>query len=153
MLRITVKAGANRDNVAARAEGELKEENGNPTRLTSQDFGRALQLEEWRAIDEIGQLSAIEFRKLNFDRVRQFVEEEKLGRDVADRLLSIAESEWNRLSNEAVAKDGILPPHRADWTGRCRRFAKVLTEKAKELLTADQVKKLDQALNFRIGLS
>jgi hypothetical protein len=96
-------------------------------------------------------LSAIEFRKLNLDRVKAFTEQEKLGKDVADKLLKFAEAEWDRLAKEAEAKEGNLPPHKADWSGRCGEFAKMVVEQAKGLLAPDQLDRLHQALTCRFG--
>jgi hypothetical protein len=146
-----VKAGASREIVAEAVQKDLAANKGNATRLTAEKLRKALKDEEWRGIDRIGQLSAIEFRKLNLDRVKAFTEQEKLGKGVADKLLKLAETEWDRLAKEAEAKGGDLPPHKADWRGRCEEFAKVVVEQAKELLAADQLDRLRQALTCWFG--
>jgi hypothetical protein len=150
LIRISVKAGASREKVAAAVQNDLTASKGNPTRLMGEELRKTLQDEEWRGIDEIGQLSAIEFCKLNLDRVRAFADDEKLGKDVADKLLKLAETEWDRLAKEAEGKDRNLPPHKADWRGRCEQFAKAVGEQAKELLTAEQLERFRQALTFRV---
>lgn len=124
LIRISVNATASKEKVAEAVEKELAADNGNPTRLVAEKLTKALKEEEWRGIDRIGQLSAIEFRKLNLDRVKAFSEQEKLGKDVADRLLKLAEEEWDRLKKTAEAKEGNQPPYRTDWKGRCDQFAK-----------------------------
>lgn len=149
LIRISVKAGASRETVEAAVQKDLTAGKGNPTRLVGEELRKALQDEEWRGIDQIGQLSAIEFRKLNLDRVKAFVEEEKLGKDVADKLLKLAETEWDRLAKAAETKEGSQPPHEADWKGRCEQFGKAVAEQAKELLAAEQLERLRQALTCR----
>jgi hypothetical protein len=151
LVRISVKAGANCEKVAEAVRKDLAASKGNPARLTAEKLTKALKEEEWRGLDRIGQLSAIEFRKLNLDRLKAFTEEEKLGKDVAGKLLKLAEAEWDRLAKEAQAKDGNLPPHKANWRGRCEKFAKVVIEQAKPLLTTDQLARLREALPCRFG--
>ncbi|MBX9584979.1 MAG: hypothetical protein K2X87_32135 [Gemmataceae bacterium] len=151
MFRITVKAGAEREKVAEAVQKDLAADNRNPTRITGDGLAKALKDEEWRDITRIGQLSAAEFRKLNLDRVRAFAEGEKLDKDVADKLLKLAETEWDRLVKEADTKGGVRPPHRTDWRGRCGEFAKVLVEKSKGLLTEDQRDRLGKSLTNLSG--
>ncbi len=149
MIRITAKAGSDREKVAEAVQKDLAADKRNPTRITGDGLAKALKDEEWRGIDKIGQLSATEFRKLNLDRVRAFTVEEKLDKDVADKLLKLAETEWDRLMTEADTKEGNQPPHRTDWRGRCGEFAKVLVEKSKGLLTEDQHDRLGKSLTSR----
>lgn len=151
MIRITVKAGADREKVAEAVRKDLAAGKGNPTRLTGDGLAKALKDEGWRDITRIGQLSATEFRKLNLDRVRAFAEAEKLDKDVADKLLKLAETEWDRLVKEADTKEGVQPPHRTDWRGRCGEFAKVLVEKSKGLLTEEQRDRLGKSLTNLTG--
>lgn len=149
-IRITVKAGADREKVAEAVQKDLAAGKGNPARVTGDGLAKALK-EEWRDITRIGQLSAAEFRKLNLDRVKEFADEEKLDKDVADMLLKLAEAEWDRLVKEADTKEAVQPPHRTDWRGRCGEFAKVLTEKSKGLLTEGQRDRLGKSLTNLSG--
>jgi hypothetical protein len=149
MLRITAKAGADREKVAEVVQKDLTADKRTPTRTTGDGLTKALKDEEWRGIDRIGQLSATEFRKLNLDRVKAFTDEEKLNKDGADKLLKLAEEEWDRLAKGVDAKEGGKPPHKADWKGRCGEFTKVLVEKSKGLLTEDQRDRLEKGLTSR----
>ena len=151
MIRITVKAWADKEKVAEAVQKDLAAGKGNPARVTGDGLAKALKDEEWRDITRIGQLSATEFRKLNLDLVRAFAEAEKSDKDMADTLLKLAETEWDRLVKAADAKDGVQPPHRTDWPGRCREFAKVLVEKSKGLLTEDQHDRLGKSLTNLSG--
>lgn len=149
MICITVKGGADREKVAEAVQKDLAADKRNPTRITGDGLTKALKDEEWRDIARIGQLSATEFRKLNLDRVKAFAEAEKLDKDVADKLLKLAETEWDRHVKEADTKDGVQPPHRTDWRGQCGAFAKVLVEKSKGLLTEEQRDRLGKSLTSR----
>ena len=100
-------------------------------------------------LGRVGELSAIEFRKLALDRVQQFAEKEKLGLDLSKQLVKLAEREWDRLGKDADAK---LPPHRADWSGRCKKFAEVFIEKAKGMLTGPQHDRLKAACECELGI-
>lgn len=132
-------------------QNDLTTDKRNPARLMAEKLTKALQEEKWRGIDRIGQLSAIEFCKLNLDRVKAFAEEEKLSKDVADKLLKLAEQEWDRAVKAAETKEKNTPPHKTDWKGRCDQFAKVVVEQAKDLLTAEQLDRLRQSLACRFG--
>lgn len=152
MIRITVRGGADREKAAVAVQKDLAADERNPTRLTGDGLTKALKDEEWRDIARIGQLSATEFRKLNLDRVRAFTAEEKLDKDGADKRVKLAETEWDRLTKAAEAREGNLPPHKADWTGRCEEFAKVLIEQSKGRLTADQSDRLREGLKNCVRL-
>lgn len=152
MIRITVKSGADREKVMEAVQKDLTADKRNLTRIVGDGLMKALKDEEWRDITRIGQLSATEFRKLNLDRVKDFTDEEKLDKDVADKLLRMAETVWDRLAKAAEVKDGNLPPHKADWTSRCEEFAKVLIEQSKGLLTADQSDRLREGLKNCVRL-
>ena len=149
MIRIVLKSGADREKAVKAVRKDLTTDKRDPTRIADDVLPKALKSEEWRGIDRIGQLTAAEFRKLNIDRVKVFADEEKLDKDVADKLVKSAENEWDRLVLSADGKDGNRPPHRTDWTGRCDQFAGMVVEQVKELLAAEQLDRLRQALACR----
>jgi hypothetical protein len=146
LIRISVAAAANREGIADEVRKELSADDREPTRLQGDRLTEALRKEEWRGIGQIGELSAIEFRTLALARVRAFAEGEGLAEGVADKLLRLAEAEWDRLARSAEAKGTAQPPHKTDWVGRCSQFALAFFEQAKELLTADQLERLKQRL-------
>jgi hypothetical protein len=152
MIRITVKAGADREQVAGAVQKDLAADKRNPTRIASDGLTKALKEEEWRDVTWIGQLSAFEFRKLNLDRVKEFANEEKLDKAVAAKLQKLAETEWDRLAKDADTREDNPPPHKADWKGRCGEFVKVVTEQSKGLLTAEQRDRLREGLKNCVRL-
>ncbi len=142
MIRVSVSAAADREKLAAEARTVLSAGSKKPTRLDGEEFTKALRGEKWRDLGRIGELSAIEFRKLALDRVRKFAEEEKLGSDLTEKLVTLAGEEWDRL---ATGVDPKLPPHRADWSGRCKKFGGEFSGKAKGMLTGPQYERLKAA--------
>src|SRR5262249_20159053 len=116
----------------------LAEDNREPVRLEGAALKAALDREGWRTIDQVGELTAIEFRKLALDRVKGFTRAEKIADENAGKLLKVAEAQWERLAQEAGRKEPKRPPHKIDWKRRCREFAAAFTEEAGGLLTDDQ---------------
>jgi hypothetical protein len=139
LIRVSLAETAKTDRVAEEALGVLAEGKAAPTRLTGDDLEQALAREDWREADE---LSAIEFRTLVVRKVRAFAQAEELNKETADKLVKIAEQEWDRQATTAAK------PRRAggtDWRARCVKFASAFLDRAKALLTARQVERLEQA--------
>jgi hypothetical protein len=144
MLRITLRAGMDREKVAAVVQERLAAEDRYPIRLDAGDLDTALAKEHWRTKEQIGELTAIEFRKLALDRIKDFANREKIGGETAPRLIEIAEAQWDRLARQAEIKEPKLLPHKIDWKRRCREFATAFTWEATGLLTPDQRKRFEQ---------
>jgi hypothetical protein len=144
MLRITVRAGTDREKVAAVVQDRLAVENHNVVSLVGGELDTALAREYWRTKEQIGELTAIEFRKLALDRIKDFAKREKIGGEAGARLMEIAEAQWDRLARQAEIQEPKLLPHRIDWKRRCREFATAFTQEATGLLTPDQRKRFEQ---------
>jgi hypothetical protein len=144
MLRITVKIAADREKVAAVVQDCLALENRNPVRLDAGDLDSVLAKEHWRTKEQIGELTAIEFRKLALDRIKDFAEREKVVGETKARLLQIAEAQWDRLARQAEITEPKQLPHKIDWKQRCREFATAFTQEATGLLTPEQRKRFEQ---------
>jgi hypothetical protein len=142
LLHISVKPDANREQVANAVKADLTTDKRNPSRLAADELRKALSSEVWRGVHEIGQLSAIEFRKLNLDYVKAFAEAEKLRVEVSDKLIKLAEREWDRLAKEASAKEADLLPHQINWRNRSQQFADAVAERSTEWLSPDQRQRL-----------
>lgn len=149
LIRVSIKTGTSRERVAGAVERELLALKGTPTRLTATESTKALQDEIWRGIDRIGELTAIEYRTISLDRVRAFVEQEKLDAEASDKLQRLAENQWDRLARSAPTKRGDGHPQKTDWQDRCAQFTKAMMEETTELLSADQRDRLRQELNIR----
>jgi hypothetical protein len=138
MLRISVRTGTDREKIAEIVHNRLAGDNREPVRLKDDEGKAALEKERWRTKEQIGELTAIEFRKLTLDRVNDFTQSEKIAEETASQLLKIAEAQWDRLAQQAEIKEPKQLPHKIDWKRRCREFAVAFAEKAKGLLSADQ---------------
>jgi hypothetical protein len=156
LLRISVAPSADRDKVAAAVREDLAKDNRKPVLLMGDDFKQALAKEKWGSP---GELSAIEFRTLALHRVETFAQTEKLDKDTTNKLLKLAARQWDRLAQgedcykqpaqgEDCCKQQQQP---ADWLTRFNSFAAALAEPAKELLSAEQAKRLQEALSKRPG--
>ncbi len=143
MIRVTVAAAADREKVAEGVRKILTGEDRKAVPLAGIELKRALEREEWRGKDRIGELSAIEFRTLALHRVKTFAKAEKLGQEATDKLVTIAEQQWERISTEA-RNEGATQPE--EWANRCRKSLPVLLERVKDVLTAEQVERFKQTL-------
>jgi hypothetical protein len=146
MIRISAAPETDRDKVAEGVRKVLNEEDRKAVRLAGDELKRAVEQEEWRGAGRIGELSAIEFHTLALHRVKTFAKAEKLDKKTADKLVEIAEQHWERVSKEAKA-DGATRPE--DWGKRIRASLSVFLERAKGVLTAEQVERFEQTLTGR----
>ena len=150
MFRVSVFPTADREKVAAGLLSALSDRTRKPVRLTGDEFGRALDQEEWRAVERVGELSAIEFRTLGLRRVATFAEEEKLDQESAAKLTRLAREEWDRLAKGSTAEES-QDPGKTDWSARCAQFARAVGQRAESVLTTEQVDRLMQALSTPPG--
>ncbi len=141
MIRISMTCETDRDKVAEAVRRVLTEENRKVVLLAGDELKHALDREEWREAGRIGELSAIEFHTLALHWVKTFAKAEKLDKKTADELVEIAEQQWERISKEAKA-DGATQPE--DWGKRVRASLPAFLERAKRVLTAEQVERLQR---------
>jgi hypothetical protein len=146
MIRIVVTAAANRKEVSEEVKKDLSAGNRKLAWLAGDELRAALEKEEWRNVKQIGQLSAIEFRTIALGWVKAFAEAEKLGDGVANELLKLTRTEWDRLAELADSEEGRQPPHRTDWRGRCKQNTTAVCQQADELLSASQRERLELLL-------
>jgi hypothetical protein len=139
MLRVSLAPSADRDKVAEAIRGIMTRENRKPVFLAGNELEQALVKEEWGSP---GELSAIEFRTLALRRVKTFAEAEKFDKEATDRLVKIAEQLGDRIVKATAA--GVKQP--ADWRAGYGQFATAVADLARELLSAEQVERLKEAL-------
>ena len=144
MVRISVAAAADRDQIAKQVLKVLADGARSPVRLTGADLAQALKQEEWRRSDRVGELSLIEYRTLGLRRVRTFAQTEKLSKETTEKLLRIAEEEWGSARKQRGAPQD---PREVDWPGRFRQEIKAVVDRAKSVLTSEQVDRLRESLN------
>jgi hypothetical protein len=146
LIRVSVTTATDRDKVAEAVRKVLTEENRKAVRLAGDELKCALDREEWREAARIGELSAIEFHTLALHRFKTFAKAEKLDKKTTDKLVALVEQQWERLSKEANAEGATRPE---DWGKRIRASLPVFLEGAKDVLSAEQVERLEQTLTGR----
>jgi hypothetical protein len=144
MIRISVASSADREKVAAAVSEDLTKDSRKPVLLAGNELQAALAKEQWYTP---GELSAIEFRTLALHRVKNFAEAEKLDKETTDKLMKIAEREWDC---SVKADDGCGPEQQpGEWLNRFKRVATSVPAQAKELLSVEQAERLRQVLTRR----
>jgi hypothetical protein len=144
LVRITVAPGADRAKVEAAARKALAEDAGEAVPLTGDDLRQSLEREHWRGASRIGELSAIEFKAMALYRIRKFSTAEKLDQTTADKLVAIAEGQWQRVAKEAATAGKSTTP--VEWGRRCKQAMPTVLAEAKGMLTAEQLERLKEAL-------
>jgi hypothetical protein len=91
-------------------------------------------------------LSRIEYRTLALREVRRFARNEKLDKETTEKLLKIAEAAWSAVEPRSTTK----PSQKIDGTGRFRHDIKGVIERAKTILTTEQLARLTEYLNSAI---
>jgi hypothetical protein len=138
MIRVGLTTGANAGRIAEQVTKVLTQEKRTPVLLRDAELQQALDQERWRAAERVSELSLIEYRTLAVRLVRQFAQNEKLDKITTEKLVKITEDEWDRLGKESAAKDhGSV-----DWRARCTERAAAVVNRAKSVLTAEQIERL-----------
>jgi hypothetical protein len=88
-------------------------------------------------------LSAIEFRALALYRIKTFAQAEKLNKETADKLVKMAENQWERIAQEAKKETATQPE---DWGNRCKKSIPAFIAQAKEILSDEQLERFKKAL-------
>jgi hypothetical protein len=141
MIRVSVTNGSCRDKVAEKVRKALAE--NKPVALAGDDFKLALEKEQWRETWRVGELSAIEFRAIALYRIKTFAQAEKLDKETTEKLTNIAEEQWDRLAQEAK-KDKATQPE--DWGSRCKKSIPIFLDRAKKVLSDEQLERFRNAL-------
>jgi tetratricopeptide (TPR) repeat protein len=142
MVRVCVLATADRE-ALARQVAKILGASRAPVRLAGADFARALEQEQWRRSDRVGELTLTEYRTLCLREIGQFAKDEKLDKQTAEKLKKIAEAEWDRIDSEITAK----PSQKIEGTNLIRDATKAVLERAKAILTPDQLTRFRKHLN------
>jgi hypothetical protein len=150
MVRLAVAAKDNPAKVAEQALKVLNDEKRSPVRLTGNELIDALGKQQWRESERVSELSAIEFRTLGLRRMRAFAEREKLDKETTDKLVRIAEEEWDLLAKQNAPGEPEKPGT-VDWAVRCRQFDDAVVNRAKSILTTEQVALLKDSFSRSAG--
>jgi hypothetical protein len=142
MIRVTLTSPNNLEELAEIVAKDLAVENFQPQRINGDEASNALQHQTWRGSERIRELSAIEFRQLALRAIDEFSESENLTEEATAKLRQSAEKQWDRLADEAEARDSGKLPNQTNWRKRFRDFASAFFEDAKPVLTDSQFSRL-----------
>lgn len=143
MARVSLAAKANREKVAREVQKILTDRRRNPVPVTGNELKEALAKEEWFETKRVGELSKIEFNTLALRaRVRKFAGSEKIDKAATEKLVRIAEGQWNRLNRPSEKQ----ADKSKDPEARGEELARAVAEEARGLLTAEQSQKLKKTI-------
>jgi tetratricopeptide (TPR) repeat protein len=142
MVRIRLTRTADREELA-REVLKVIGASRSPIRLAGADFKWALEHEQWRHSDRIGDWLLTEYRTLCMREVRRFAKDEKLDKQTTEKLLRIAEAEWDRVNSGGTAKLS----QKIEGTRRMRDGMRAVIEAAQAVLTTEQLGRFGQYLN------
>jgi hypothetical protein len=143
MIRISATPASDRDKVAEAVRKVLADKNHKPTALAGDELQLAVEKEEWRETWRIGELSIIEFRTLVPYRIRAFAKAQKLDNEATDKLVKLAERQWDRIVKEANDEKATQPDA---IVARCRKSLPLFLEQLKEVLSDEQVEQFKKTL-------
>jgi hypothetical protein len=141
MIRVSVTSATERAKVADEVRKVLTE--SKPVVLSGDDYKTALNKEQWREAWRVGELSAIEFRTMALYRIKTFAQAEKLNKETTDKLVKMAEEQWERLTQEAKEDKATQPEN---WRSRCKESIPRFLVRTKEVLSDEQVERFKKTL-------
>lgn len=149
-LRISAAPGSDRNAVADRVGALLSADGRQPVRVEGSDFAQALQREDWYSTTRLVDLSSYEFRTIAKRRLAAFADAERLDKDRRDKLLSLVDPLWER-SVEGLDQPGSGSGAYAQyWRARLDGFIGAYAERARDILTPEQVRKLLRLYHQRV---
>jgi hypothetical protein len=141
-LRIVVAPSADANAVADRVRDLLAESSHDATRLLGNDLAEALRIEQWYGAERAVELTAYEYHTFARRQLGAFAKDQKLDDALRQKLLALLDDLWDR------AADGLAKPsadgdaYQSYWRDRRSRLIALFTERAKELLTPQQIDEL-----------
>ncbi len=140
LIRVSVAKTTHREAVAERVRAVLTAKQQKPLRIAGDDLTRALQREDWRGANRIFELSSYEFNTIAKRRINNFANGEGLKRSERTRLLELVDELWEK------AAEGLDTPkpeaYAMYWRNRRNKFVAAYLQRARELLSAEQVENL-----------
>lgn len=142
LVRISLKEHANTGSVASELEAILKKEGRKPKALTDSEIATAIESEQWRKAESVNELSEIEFRTVFERRIQQFVVDEELTDDTKTKLIGFASQ---------VLDETPKSQSDTDWKEFCGGMASRMLDKAKDILSDEQLNKLGERLKSGVS--
>lgn len=141
LIRASLKDSADSVFVASELDAILKEQNRKPKQLAGDEAANAIKSEQWRASDKVGELSEIEFRTVFERRVKLFAEAGDFDEKTVASLLQFSKE---------VLQETPASNSETNWGEFCSGLASRMMEKAKEVLSEEQLEELAKKLKARV---
>lgn len=141
LVRVSLKASADSVAVASELDAILKEQNRKPKQLAGDEAANAIKSEQWRESDKVGELSEIEFRTVFERRVKQFSEAGEFDEKTVTSLLQFSKD---------VLKETPASNSDTNWGDFRSGLVSRMMEKAKEVLSEEQLEELSEKLKARV---
>ena len=141
LVRVSITEEADAGTVAQELSAILKKQGRKPKSVTGEKLASSIKSEEWRDSERIGELSEIEFRTVFAKRVKQFVEKGEFEEEIAAKLMKFSEE---------VLADTASATKDTDWKDFCSSVANRMLEKAKDVLTEEQLEEFAKQLRARV---
>lgn len=142
ILRISARPGADRDAVAERVLAFLAADGQDPGRVQGAEVATSLRNEDWRDLSRITDLSSYEFKTVAKRRINAFADNEKLDSTQREKLLNIVDGLWDKSGVGLGSPRLDAAEYAAYWQNRREKFVAAYLERARELLTPEQVQRL-----------
>ena len=143
LVRVSLTDSADRQLVASELASILKKQNRKPKQLFGDDVAKAITDEQWRVTERIGELSEIEFRTVFSRRVDEFIEEQDLDEETVSKLTNFSQD----VLNETEKSDSNTA-----WVDFCQGLARRMLEKAKLILSDEELDALEAKLKVRVQI-
>jgi mercuric ion transport protein len=149
-LRISAAPGADRDAVAERVQSSLSGDGRQPIRLDENQLTQVLQTEDWHSAAALVDLSSYEFRTIAKWRLAAFADAEQFDFDRRDKLLKLVDQLWERSAQGLDQPGSEAGAYSQYWHARLDQFIGAYTERARDVLTPEQVQKLLRQYRQRV---
>jgi copper chaperone CopZ len=142
LIRVSVAKTTHREAVAERVRAVLAASQQEPLRVAGDDLTRALQRKDWRGADRIFELTSYEFNTVAKRRINDFASAERLKQSERVRLLDLVDELWEKAAQALDTPKPESEAYAMYWRNRMNMFVAEYAQRARELLSAEQVEKL-----------
>jgi hypothetical protein len=141
LVRISLVDGASSRDVSMALGKILIDQKRKPKPLSGDELAKAIRDEQWRSAENIGELSEIEFRTVFAQRVKEYAEANGFDETTKTKLIGISRQ----------VLDETAPSNKeTDWVDFRNGLATRMLEKAKDILSDEQLGELAKKLKSRV---
>jgi len=148
-LRISAAPGVDRNTVAERVQALLSADGRQPVDVAGKEFTQALQNEDWHSAARLVDLSSYEFHAVAKRRLAAFADAEQLDAAKRAKLMSLVDRLWDKSAEGLDQPGSEAGAYGEYWHARLDRFVGAYAERARDVLTAEQIEKLLRAYRSR----